>query len=108
MNHLQWPKGQQLTVMEVTPLPEHLQGYGRYQVLLQPRDEVADPCVLWCQTAKADRPLQQGDIVVAHGGPVSADQQRVKGRTFSTVNVERLTQEEPDGAIYVLSIPLQP
>jgi hypothetical protein len=91
----QWTTGKQFSVVEVEPPPEGLTSV-RYQVTLVPRDEYEPAICLRCETTTPGAaPLQVQDVVA------------VKGRTLSSVLVERLVQGVLDGFQYLLAMPSQ-
>jgi len=93
LDQTQWPRGKQLTVVEVKPPPDGMP-YVLRQVTLVPRGKHEPQFSLWCQAQESGTaPLQEQDVVA------------VKNKTSSSVLVERLIQEVPDGLQCLLVIP---
>jgi hypothetical protein len=91
LDQTQWPRGKQFTVLEVKPPPEG-RPYVLQQVALVPRGEHEPQFSLWCQARISGAALLQEHDAVA-----------VKGKNLSSVLVERLVQEVPDGLQYLLA-----
>lgn len=93
LDQAQWSTGKQFTVVEVKPPPEGRPDV-RYQIVLVPRGQHEPQVSLWCETrTKGATPIQVQDVVA------------VKGKTLSSVLVERVVQGVPDGSRYLLVIP---